>query len=121
MTIHPRPSFFDRLFGAGSPEAWGQRVVWETQKAAWKAQRHAQRVACKAQRDARRAAWKANHWHARGPFAAVWGLMWSVFWIGFALLLVFSPEFRSSVLSFLLSIPKLAVHALHALLGRAEI
>jgi membrane glycosyltransferase len=121
MTIHPRLSFFERLFGAGGPNVWGQRVAWETQRAAWKAQRHAQRAAWKTQRDAKRAAWRADHWHARGPFAMVWGLMWSVFWIGIALLLVISPEFRSSVLSFLLSIPKFVVQVLHALLGRAEI
>lgn len=121
MTIHPRPSFFDRLFGPGGPDVWGQRVAWETQKAAWRAQRHVQRATWKAQRDAQRAAWRANRWQARGPFAAVWGMMWSVFWIGIALLLVISPEFRSSALSFLLSIPKFVVHVLHALLGRAEI
>ena len=125
MTMNPRPSFIDRLFGPGTMNAWSQRAAWETQKAAWKAQRQAQRIAWKVQRDAHRAAWnKESHvdrWRYRGPFAALWGLVWTVFWVGFALLLVVSPEFRSRALHFVLAIPQFVVHALYAVAGRSEI
>ena len=97
MTMNPRGSFFDRLFGPGCSNFWGQRMAWESQKAAWKIQRQAQRAAWKAANQAQRAAWKAE-WRAnrlryRSPFAAVWGLMWAVFWVGvlFALVVSLKP------------------------------
>jgi len=125
MTMNPRPSIFDRLFGPGNPNAWSQRAAWETQKATWKDQRQAQRSAWKAQRDAQRAAWKAQahaaRWRYRGPFAALWGLVWTVFWVGLALLLVISPEFRARVIHFVVEIPQYVVHVLYALAGRSEI
>ena len=121
MTMNPRPSFFDRLFGHGATDAWSQKAAWETQRAAWKARHQAQRIAWKAQRDAQRAAWKANRWRYRRPFAAVWGLIWGVFWVGFALLLIVSPEFRARVMHFVLAIPQYAVHVLYTLAGRSEI
>jgi hypothetical protein len=125
MTMNPRPSFFDRLFGPGSSNAWSQWAAWQTQKTAWRAQRHAQRAAWKAQRDAQRAAWKAQaharHWHYHGPFAALWGLAWTVFWVGLVLLLVFSPEFRARVMHFVVAIPQYVVRVLYALAGRSEI
>jgi hypothetical protein len=92
---------------------------------AWETQRHAQRAAWKAQRDAQRAAWRAqwhaNRWLYRGPFAALWGLLWTVFWIGLLVLLVVSPEFRTSFINFMLAIPKFVVHLMYAVAGRAEI
>jgi hypothetical protein len=121
-----RPAtFFDKLFDSGSEPFWTSRAAWHAQKLAWKAQRQAQRAAWRAQRDAQRAAWRAQ-WHAgrwadRGPFGAIWRLFWLVFWIGFGLLIVFSPEFRDGFIGFVTQIPKLAVHVLQALLGRAEI
>jgi hypothetical protein len=123
--MNPRPSFFDRLFGPGTTDAWGQRAAWETQKAAWKAQHHAQHIAWKAQRDAQRAAWRAQRdagrWRYRGPFAALWGLVWTVFWVGLALLLIISPEFRARVMHFVVAIPRFIVHVLYEVAGRAEI
>jgi hypothetical protein len=121
MTMNPRPSFFDRLFGPGSPHAWSQWAAWETQKATWKAQRQAQRIAWKAQHDAQRAAWKAQRRQYRGPFAALWSLIWTVFFVGLALLLVISPEFRARVMHFAEAIPQYVVHVLYALAGRSEI
>ena len=125
MAMNPHSSFFDRLFGPGSSDAWSQRTAWETQKARGKAQRQAQRIAWKAQRDAQRAAWKAQahaaRWRYRGPFAALWGLMWTVFWVGLALLLVISPEFRLRAMHFVVAIPQYVVHILYALAGRSEI
>jgi hypothetical protein len=125
MTMNPRPSFFDRLFGPGTSNAWSRKAAWETQKAIWKAQRQAQCIAWKAQRNAQRAAWKAQS-HAdrrryRGPFAALWGLVWTVFWVGSALLLAVSPEFRSRALHFVLEISQCVIHVLYALAGRSEI
>lgn len=78
------------------------------------AQRNAQRAACKAQ-------WHADRWRYRGPFAAAWGLVWGVFCVGFALLLVISPEFRSRVLHFAVAIPQYIVHVLYVVAGRSEI
>ncbi|MGO9239963.1 MAG: hypothetical protein ACLQBJ_04050 [Bryobacteraceae bacterium] len=102
--------FFDQLFGSGADPLWNERAAWRAQKLAWKA---------------RRAAWKAQ-WRSsrrayRGPVAAVWGLSWIALWIGFGLLLALSPEFRHGFISFVQQIPELAVRALHALAGRAEI
>lgn len=125
MPMNPREPFFDRIFGPGCSEFWSQKVAWETQKAAWKAQRHAQRAAWKAQREAekaeRSARWLAHRWYHQSPFAAVWGMLWAVFWIGFLVLLVVSPEFRTGFVNFMLAIPKFVVHLMHALAGRAEI
>jgi hypothetical protein len=125
MTMNSRPSFFDRLFGPVNQAAWDQRAAWETQTATWKAQHYAQRIAWKAQRDAQRAAWKAQRdaarWRYRGPFAALWGLVWTIFWVGFGLLLIVSPEFRSRVMHFLVAIPQFIVHVLYAAAGRSEI
>jgi hypothetical protein len=121
MTLNPRPPLFDRLFGPGNWNAWGQKAAWETQKVAWKAQRHAQRAAWKAQRDAQRAAWKIQRRQHRGPFTALWGMIWTVFWVGLALLLVISPEFRARVMHFVVAIPQFVVHFLYALAGRSEI
>ncbi len=125
MTLNPRPPFFDRLFGPGTTEACCQKAAWDAQKVAWKAQRHAQRIAWKAERDARRAAWKAQahtaRWQYHGPFAELWGLMWAIFWVGFALLLIISPEFRSRVFHFVITLPQLVVHVLYSIAGRSEI
>lgn len=125
MTMNPRGSLFDRLFGPGTTSFWTQRAAWETQKAAWKAQRHAQRAAWKAANAAQRAAWKAE-WRAnrlryRSPFAMVWGLMWAALWVGILALLVLSPEFRANFINFMMEIPKFVVHLLSTLAGRAEI
>ncbi len=125
MTMHPRGSLFDRLFGPGATNFWTQRAAWEAQKATWKAQRHAQKAAWKAANDAQRAAWRAewraNRWRYRSPFAIVWGLLWTVFWLGFLVLLVVSPEFRTGFINFMLEIPKFVVHLLHTIVGRSEI
>jgi hypothetical protein len=125
MNMNPRGSFFDRAFGPGCSEFWGQKMAWQAQKAAWRAQRHAQRAAWKAQREAQKAAWRAqwhaNRWHYRGPFAALWGLLWTAFWIGLVALLIFSPEFRTSAINFMLAIPKFVVHLLYAVTGQPEI
>ena len=134
MTMNPRGSFFDRLFGPGfdrlfGPEGsnfWNQRAAWETQKAAWKAQRHAQRAAWKAANDGSTRGVEGPSGApiggaTRGPFAMVWGLLWTVFWLGFLVLLVVSPEFRTGFINFMLEIPKFVVHLLHTIVGRAEI
>ena len=125
MTMNPRPSFFDRIFGPGIADAWSQKAAWGAQRAAWKAQRQAQRIAWKAQRDAQRAAWRAQshsfRWRYHGPFAVLWSLIWTVFWVGLVALLVISPEFRSRVMHFVVSIPQYIVHVLYALAGRSEI
>lgn len=122
MTMNPRGSILERLFGPDferhlgsvSSTFWYQKAAWEAQKASWKAQRHAQRAAWKAQ-------CHADRWRHRGPFAAMWGLLWTVFWIGLLVLLVVSPEFRSSFVNFMLAIPKFVVHPLYSLAGRTEI
>ena len=114
MTMNPHPSFFDRLFGPGNQATWDQRAAWETQKATWKAQRYAQRSAWKAQRH-------ADRWRCRGPFAALGSVVWTVFWVGFGLLLMISPEFRSRVMHFVVAIPQFIVHVLYEVAGRSEI
>lgn len=121
MPMNSRPSLFDRLFAPGNANAWSQRAAWEAQKVAWKTQREAQRAAWKAQRKAQRAARKIQRRQYGGPFAALWGLVWTVFWVGLALLLVISPEFRARVMHFVVAIPQFVVHFLYALAGRSEI
>jgi hypothetical protein len=37
------------------------------------------------------------------------------------LLLIFSPEFRTGAINFMLAIPKFVVHLMYALAGRAEV
>lgn len=123
--MNPRPSLFHRLFGAGAANAWNQRAAWESQKLAWKAQRQTQKAAWQAQRNAQRAAWKAQSRSLRGryrePFALLWSMVWSVFWVGLLVLLVISPEFRSRAMHLAMALPQYIVHVLYSLAGRSEI
>jgi hypothetical protein len=128
-------SVFDRWFGPDAARQWSEWIEWEARRWTWHAQRHAEWAAWKAEHEIRRQAWRAERaarraeWRAqrdadrwaRHPFGAVWGFFWTLFWIGFGLLMIFSPEFRSGFIAFVLDVPKYAVRLLHALVGRAEI
>jgi hypothetical protein len=140
MPANLRPNIFDRIFGRPLDPDWEAKLHWKAERfawklrsdlervawnaahgaadrAAWKAQRDAERVAWKAQRQAERAAWRAEH----HPFGAVWSVFWTLFWIGFALLMAFSPEFRDGFIEFVKAVPHLLVRFLQALTGKGEV
>ncbi len=96
MRFGPNPNPFSQMFNASfSPLDWRwQAKAWKAgQRAAWRAECAQMKAAWKSERDQMKHAWRAENarmrdqWATecrRNPVAPFWSLLWTLFWIGFA-------------------------------------
>lgn len=96
MRFGPNPNPFSGLFtGPYAPFAWRwEAKAWKAQqKAAWREECAQMRAAWRAEQAQMKHAWRAENarmraqWATecrRNPVAPLWSLLWTLFWIGFA-------------------------------------
>ncbi|MBN9659732.1 MAG: hypothetical protein J0H49_16225 [Acidobacteria bacterium] len=96
MRFGPNPNPFSTLFHSSYgpfPWRWQARAWNASQKAAWREETAQMRAAWRAEQAQMKHAWRAEsatmraQWAAecrRNSIAPLWSLVWTLFWIGFA-------------------------------------
>ncbi|MGJ5819427.1 hypothetical protein [Paludibaculum fermentans] len=130
MRFGSNPNSFSSLFGSSfGPFTWRwQAKAWQAaQKAEWTAECAQMRAAWRAEQAQMKHAWRAEHGRMRAQWAEecgrnqtapFWSLLWTLFWIAFAVwMFTGGSEARHFVTNALLSLGGMANDAAASLFG----